>query len=138
MHPFYGQLSDRWGGWRLMMMGLTLSGLMLPIVSLPTGTRGAAAVMIPLWAFLSLIVTPSLAFMAEATAVAGLESYGVVYGIYNVAWALGLMAGPSLGGFLFERVGFDVLVIGWGAVLLLLAVILSRAGTSRRVAHSFP
>jgi predicted MFS family arabinose efflux permease len=137
MHPFYGQLSDRWGGWRLMVTGLALSGLMLPIVSLPTGTRAAAAAMIPLWAFLSLIVTPSLAFMAEATAVAGLESYGMVYGVYNVAWAVGLMGGPSLGGFLFERVGFDFLMIGWGVGLVVLAVVLGRAGGSRPVARSF-
>lgn len=126
MHPIYGQLSDRWGGWRLMMTGLALSALMLPLLSLATGSRAAAITMVPLWAVLGLIVTPSLAFMAEATAAAGLESYGVVYGVYNVAWAVGLMSGPALGGFLFERIGFDALVIAWGITLLALSAILSR------------
>ena len=29
---------------------------------------------------------------------AGFDAYGVVYGIYNAAWAVGLMAAPALGG----------------------------------------
>jgi len=136
MHPVYGQLSDRWGGWRLMMTGLTLSALILPILSLATGSRTAAITMVPLWAVLGLIVTPSLAFMAQATAAAGLEAYGVVYGVYNVAWAVGLMSGPALGGFLFERIGFDALVIGWGMMLLTLGAILTRLAPGQSTVDS--
>ena len=46
-------------------------------------------------AALSLVVTPSLAYMAEATSDAGVGSFGVAYGLYNVAWGVGLLAGPA-------------------------------------------
>ena len=52
-----------------------------------------------------MIITPSLAYMAEATSSAGAGSFGVGYGLYNMAWGVGLLGGPALGGFLFERIG---------------------------------
>ena len=58
------------------------------------------------WRRCALVITPSLAYMAEATSDAGVGSFGVAYGLYNVAWGVGLLGGPALGGFLFERMGF--------------------------------
>ena len=53
--------------------------------------------MVPMWIVFSMIVTPSLAYMAEVASAAGFESYGVVYGVYNMAWAVGLMVCASAG-----------------------------------------
>ena len=125
MHPVYGRLSDRWGGRPLMLTGLVGSAIFLPLLVLATDFRSAALTMIPLWMLLSMIVTPSLTYMAAAATSAGFESYGVVYGIYNMAWALGLMLAPALGGFLLERIGFAPLAVGWAATLLAIAVMLS-------------
>ena len=77
-------------------------------------------------AALSLVITPSLAYMGEATASAGLGSFGVAYGLYNVAWGVGLLAGPAVGGFLFERIGFARLALAWAPVMLLLTLLLAR------------
>ena len=55
-----------------------------------------------------------------------MESFGVVYGAYNVAWAVGLMAGPAIGGFLLERIGFGPLTIGWSLLLLVISLTLAR------------
>jgi DHA1 family solute carrier family 18 vesicular amine transporter 1/2 len=126
MHPIYGRLSDRFGGRRLMMIGLVGSALLLPLVSLATDFTTAALTMVPMWMVFSMIVTPSLAYMAEAASSAGFESYGVVYGVYNMAWALGLMVSPALGGFLLERIGFEALTFGWGLFLLIIGLILAR------------
>jgi multidrug resistance protein len=126
MHPIYGRLSDRWGGRRLMMVGLIASALVLPLLSLATDFRSAAFAMVPMWMVFSLIVTPSLAYMAEVSSAAGFEAYGVVYGVYNMAWAVGLMVAPALGGFLLERVGFETLTIAWGVVLVVIGVILAQ------------
>jgi len=124
VHPVYGRLSDRWGSRRLMLAGLVASGLTLPVLQASAGPLSAALAMALAWAALSLIVTPSLAYMAEAASAAGLGSHGVAYGVYNVAWAAGLMAGPSLGGFLFEQIGFGALVAGWAVALLASGAIL--------------
>jgi DHA1 family solute carrier family 18 vesicular amine transporter 1/2 len=126
MHPIYGRLSDRWGGRRLMMAGLIGSAFVLPLLNFATDFRSAALAMVPMWMVFSMIVTPSLAYMAEAASAAGFESYGVVYGVYNMAWAVGLMAAPAIGGFLLERAGLEVLTIGWSLLLLVTSLILAR------------
>ncbi len=126
MHPIYGRLSDRWGSRRLMTVGLIGSAFVLPLLNFATDFTSAALVMVPMWMVFSMIVTPSLAYMAEAASAAGFESYGVVYGVYNMAWAVGLMGAPALGGFLLERTGLQVLTIGWSAFLLMTSLVLAR------------
>ena len=129
MHPIYGRLSDRWGGRRLMLVGLIGSALVLPLLSFAGDFKTAAFAMVPMWMVFSMIVTPSLAYMAEVASAAGFESYGVVYGVYNMAWAVGLMVAPALGGFLFERIGFEALSIGWGVLLVAIGIVLARLKT---------
>ena len=126
MHPIYGRLSDRWGGRRLMMIGLIASAFVLPLLNFATDFRTAAFMMVPMWIVFSMVVTPSLAYMAQAAFAAGFESYGVVYGVYNAGWAVGLMIGPALGGFFLERAGLEALTIVWSAFLLTTSLVLAR------------
>jgi len=128
VHPLYGYLADRHGGRFLMLLGLAAVGVTLPLLgrasSLMTATLFFALVAV----MVSLIVTPSLAYMAEAAGVAGVTSFGVSYGLYNLAWGAGLLSGPSLGGFLYERLGFPVLTLVWPPVLFVTAILLVRFG----------
>jgi multidrug resistance protein len=126
MHPVWGRLSDRWGGRRLMMIGLVGSSLVLPLLNLATDFRTAAMAMVPMWIVFGMVVTPSLAYMAEVASAAGFESYGVVYGVYNMAWAVGLMVAPALGGFFLERAGYGPLSIAWGLALACIGGVLAR------------
>jgi MFS transporter, DHA1 family, solute carrier family 18 (vesicular amine transporter), member 1/2 len=126
MHPIYGRLSDRWGGRRLMMAGLAGFALMLPAMNLATDFRSAAMVSVPTWMVFGMVVTPSLAYFAQIASEAGVQAYGVVYGVYNVAWAVGLMAGPAAGGFLLERAGFGRLTVGWSVLLLAASLVLAK------------
>ena len=109
-----------------MLAGLTVAGLFMPAMNALVGWRSAAVLVIGLSAVLGLIVTPSLTYMAEATSKAGLESFGVVYGLYNVAWGVGLMAGPAAGGMLLQRVGFATLTTVWAIGLLCTAALVIR------------
>ena len=82
------------------------------------------------WTAAALITTPSLAYMAEVTSFAGAAAYGIGYGIYNTAWAVGLLVGPAVGGFLFERLGFERLMLGWAPFVIVMTILLAR-GTAR-------
>ena len=75
---------------------------------------------------MALVITPSLAYMAEATSSAGVGSFGVGYGLYNMAWGAGLLGGPALAGFLYERIGFRRLTLAWAPGLLLVTCVLWR------------
>jgi MFS family permease len=77
-----------------------------------------------MWMVFGLFITPSLTYFAQLASRAGVHAFGVVYGIYNVAWAVGLMAGPTAGGFLFDRFGFARLTIGWSIALVVLTMII--------------
>jgi hypothetical protein len=46
--------------------------------------------MIPMWMVLGLFITPSLTYFAQLASQAGVRAFGVVYGVYNVAWARGI------------------------------------------------
>ena len=76
-----------------------------------------------MWMVLGLFITPSLTYFAQLASQAGVRAYGVVYGVYNVAWAAGLMAGPVLGGFLLQHVGFTALALTWSGVLIAASLI---------------
>jgi multidrug resistance protein len=123
--PIYGRLADRWGGRRLTHLGLLLTAATLPWLALSWDFRSATVFTMLVWIMAALIITPSLAYMAEAVSEAGVEAYGVAYGAYNVAWACGLLAGPALGGFLFERVGFGGLLLIWAPAVLVITILLA-------------
>jgi MFS transporter, DHA1 family, solute carrier family 18 (vesicular amine transporter), member 1/2 len=126
LHPVYGRLSDRWGARRLTLVGLALSGSMLPVVSQAWNYGSAIGLYILQAAAVALVITPSLAYMAEAASAAGYRTFGLAYGLYNVAWGAGLLVGPSLGGFLFEQLGFVPMTLVCGPLILLIALGLGR------------
>lgn len=125
--PFvYGPWTDRWGGRRLTLIGLVLTAVWMPLMATAASFQMALVIIVGQWMVISLIVTPSLAYMAEVTSFAGREAYGVGYGVYNTAWGIGLLGGPALGGWLFERLGFGALTIGWSIAVLLITLLLWR------------
>jgi multidrug resistance protein len=127
LHPLYGRLSDRWGGRRLMLVGLVAGAVVLPIMNVPTDWVWMTVAMVIVFACFGLVVTPSLTYMAEAASSTGVGSFGVVYGVYNVAWGIGLLIGPAIGGLMLQEVGFLSLTVGWALGLFLTAALASRA-----------
>ncbi|HEX3703191.1 MAG TPA: MFS transporter [Vicinamibacterales bacterium] len=126
LHPIYGRLVDRWGGRRLTMIGLVLVACTLPILSRTWSYESAVAFYALEAATVALVITPSLAYMADATSKAGVGSFGVGYGLYNMAWGAGLLGGPALGGFLFERMGFWHLTLFWAPCVVSITMLLGR------------
>lgn len=131
LHPVMGRLADRGDRRQLMLAGLTGIALIMPLLS-QARTFGAASLLYAVFTLpIVVMVTPSLAYMAEAAARAGVRSFGVVYGVYNCAWALGLLAGPAIGGAVYERLGFTRLTVFCAMTLLVATLLLSRARPPR-------
>jgi MFS transporter, DHA1 family, solute carrier family 18 (vesicular amine transporter), member 1/2 len=126
LHPIYGHAADRWGARRMTMIGIALAGCTLPLLSRAWSFQSAVALFVLQTACSAMAITPSLAFMGEATSQAGVQSFGVAYGLYNFAWGAGLLSGPATGGFLYERIGFTRLALAWGPLLIAVAALLSR------------
>src|SRR4029450_9058257 len=59
-----------------------------------------------------------------------LASFGVAYGLYNVAWGAGLLGGPALGGFLLERLGFGALTLAWAPGVVMATLLVANVGTT--------
>jgi predicted MFS family arabinose efflux permease len=116
-HPMVGRMADAWGARRMAGIGLLASALALPIVGRTWSFPSAIAFCLLQAAAFALVGAPSLSFMAEATSEADLGSFGTAYGLYNAVWAVGLLSGPTLGGFLFERMRFSTLTLGWAVVV---------------------
>ena len=125
--PFvFGPMADRFGGRRVTMTGLAATAIWMPMLATAVGFRSALVLMLVQWTAIALVMTPSLAYMADVTAFAGGDAYGVGYGIFNTAWGMGVLVGPALGGLLFERLGFARTALGWSAGVLLVTLLLSR------------
>jgi len=130
-HPLFGRMADRFGARRMTLIGLVLTACALPLLGRTWSFQSAIGLTVLQTGALAVAITPSLAYMGEAASNAGIGSFGVSYGIYNMAWALGLLAGPAVGGFLFERIGFAHLTLAWAPVLVLVTWLLGRVQSQR-------
>jgi MFS family permease len=109
------------------MAGLVVMAVVMPVLGRIWSFESAAALYLITVVPIAMVVTPSLTYMAEATTKAGVGSFGVAYGLYNVAWAIGLLFGPSVGGFLYEHLGFQQLLLVWAPGVVSMTVLLTWA-----------
>ncbi len=138
LHPIYGRLADRWGARRLMLVGLIVTALFMPALSRASSFETAVVLYVVMAASMSLIVTPSLSYMAEAMSTVGVGSFGVAYGLYNFSWGIGLLIGPALGGFLFEALGFTRLTLVWSPIVFVLTILIAKAASIDRATVARP
>jgi predicted MFS family arabinose efflux permease len=134
-HPIVGRMADTWGARRLSGIGLLAVAAVLPLLAYAWNFPSAAALCVLQAAAFAVVGSPSLTFMADATSEAGLGSFGAAYGLYNAVWAVGLLAGPTLGGYLYERMRFSTLVLIWAAVVAAATLslpVFRSASTARR------
>jgi predicted MFS family arabinose efflux permease len=108
----------------------------MPLLGVAGSYGAVVAVFVVLASTISLVVTPSLTYMADVTGQVGASSFGVSFGVYNFAWGAGLLAGPAAGGLLYETIGFERLLLVWPPVVLLTALLLARFGDEPRPQRS--
>jgi len=131
LHPGFGRLADRWGARRLTLMGLMLSAPGIVLLGQTWSFESTIVLYMIAAAAVALVITPSLAYMGEAPSEAGIGSFGVAYGLYNMAWGAGLLGGPAVGGFLYERIGFTALSLAWAPLPIAISWFLGRAHSPR-------
>ena len=61
------------------------------------------------------------------------DAHGVAYGVYNVAWAIGLLVGPAIGGYVYELFGFSPLILAWAPAIIITTVVIARRGRKAEV-----
>jgi MFS transporter, DHA1 family, solute carrier family 18 (vesicular amine transporter), member 1/2 len=130
LHPVGGRLADRFGARRLTLWGLVIFAAVLPILGLTWNFESAIVFYVIQAAAMALVIAPSVAYMGDAVSAAGIGSFGVAYGLYNVAWGAGLLGGPALGGFLFERLGFGPLTLAWAPAVVMATLLIASVGTT--------
>jgi len=125
LHPFVGRMADRFGSRRMTIVGFAMILCFLPLMSLVRDYPSAVALFVVTASGSAFVITPSLAYMGEATTDAGIRSFGVAYGLYNLAWGAGLLGGPATGGFLYERLGYVRLLLAWAPMLAVVLIALA-------------
>ncbi len=131
LNPVFGRAADRWGARRLMTAGLLATAAAMVALGQTWSYESAIVLFLLTAASAALIITPSLSYMGEATSRAGFASFGVAYGVYNMAWGAGLLGGPAAGGFLYEHIGFPRVALLWAPALAALAALLRTAEARR-------
>ncbi len=120
--PLMGALSDRLGRRRILLTGLLLAVVCIPLPAFMPGPWSASAAMAALGVVTTLILSPASPAMADAVERMGSDSYGSVFGILNIAYALGMMAGPLLGSAVVQVLGIrealGVMGLAFGAFAL--------------------
>ena len=139
-HPLIGRAADAWGARRLTGIGLLASSVVLPLVSQTWSFTSTVVFCVLQAGTFALATTPSLTYMADATTEAGIGSFGTAYGFYNAIWAVGLLGGPALGGYLYERLGYARLSLGWAIVMaaITLALPVFRSSSTAHPSQASP
>ncbi len=117
----------------MMLTGLPLVACVLPLINLTWSYPSTMGFFVLNTIAVAMVITPSLTFMAEAVSAAGAGSFGVGYGLYNMAWGAGLLFGPAVAGFVYERAGFAWLTLLWAPMLLIVSLMLARVQSGVRL-----
>jgi multidrug resistance protein len=128
--PLMGALSDRVGRRKVLVTGLLLAMVAIPLPVFMTGIWGVALAMGCIGVITTLILSPASPAMADAVERMGSDSYGSVFGILNIAFALGMMAGPLVGSALVQALGIRAALVGMGLAFGAYAIWVVRVGAA--------
>ena len=116
-----GRLSDRIGRVRVLRIGLALAVVLLPLPVLLPSPWLVVLAMLGLGATASFIMSPCSPAVADQVERQGSQSFASAFSILNLAYSVGLMVGPLVGGAMVQALGLPVALglsgLGFGAYL---------------------
>jgi DHA1 family solute carrier family 18 vesicular amine transporter 1/2 len=104
--PVAGWAADRWGSRRVMVAGVAASALALPMIAVPETWWGEATALAGFGFALAFLLAPTLPDIAAACERSGTTAFGAAYAVFNLAYAVGMVAGQVAGGELAATLGF--------------------------------
>lgn len=129
--PIVGHLCDRHGPRGLVSGGLLAGALLVPFTAL-LGSRGQLFLLLAaLGSAQSLVMSATGPALSRAVERRGGGSYGSVFSLLNMAFALGMLGGPLLGSLLADAAGTGVAMLALGAAQALYLWPVRVAGSER-------
>ncbi|RIB02726.1 major facilitator superfamily domain-containing protein [Gigaspora rosea] len=119
--PIVGWLSYRTGQRLMCGIGVVWISIALPLIALPDNLWLEVAPLLFFGATYSIISTPSLPLLGERVKEKGGGAYGQVYGLWNMAYSIGMFVGPAIAGLLMEHYGFFGTLCAFSASTLMIA-----------------
>jgi len=103
--PLIGRLSDRIGRMKVLRLGLVLVLFLMPLPVLLPKAWMVVLAMMGLGATASFIMSPCSPAVADQVERQGSQSFASAFSILNLAYSVGLMVGPLVGGVLVQGLG---------------------------------
>lgn len=138
--PLAGMLADRFGAEPLIAGALVVMGALLPPIAV-AGSLPTTAILLTAFAIaFAFVLVPALPQLARIVERRGGMAYAAVYGVFNLAYAVGMVAGPSAGGAATSATSLAVTFAATGAVLCVggLLLLLAHVGASCAGSTSIP
>lgn len=119
MAPVSGFLINKYTPSRVVLVGLLLAGLILPFVVIAQSTLQMVIALLFLGASMGLAVSPTLTMLGNTQKEGEQNSYGALYSLFNIFFAVAAIIGPFVGGVLTDVFTSKVTIfIASGAVIL--------------------
>lgn len=116
--PFVGACTDRYGASVLMNSGLIAMAFLLPSMAMPTDPLTVGMLL----SFISLAygftMDPALSELGAAVERLGNGAYALVYGVYNIAYSIGMISSDLSSGILTSAYSFQTALIVTASVML--------------------
>ncbi|CAG8498348.1 9129_t:CDS:2 [Paraglomus occultum] len=120
--PIVGSLSQKVGQWLLINAGMILLAIAAALIALPFALELIIVSLVLFGAAYSVASTPTLPLLGEFVAKNGGGAYGQVYALWNMAYSVGMLAGPVIGGVLLQYFGFFWAMMGFAITLFVTAL----------------
>jgi len=119
--PLMGRLSDRMGRTKVLRIGLLCALVILPLPALLPWVWAVALAMAALGVTSSFLLSPCSPAVADQVERMQSQSFASGFSVLNVAYSLGMMLGPLVGGVMTDALGLSLALgvtgLGFGGYL---------------------
>ena len=119
--PVVSWITDRIGVPWTIVIGMIGMAISLPLLSAAQGFAFTLIVLCLIGVFFAMLLNPTAAELGDAIERRGLTCYAIVYAVYNIAYAIGMVGTSSVAAAVAARAGFLVTMLLVSICLLVCA-----------------